>query len=253
MIHVVNVSLVKSGRVVLKDINLRIEKGEVHAIIGPNGAGKTTLLKIMAGLEKPTIGYVRILDTVVSNAKPRRVARLVGYVPQQLRPSGLTVLEYILMQKLLVKGSFRPTEEDIESIQSLLDELGIRGLADRKLSTLSGGQRMLVEIARALAHDPPVLLLDEPVSPLDPRNQHSVMKLLKKLAEQSSKTVVVVLHDLNLAANYADRVTLLYEGALVASGEPEEVINENNIMKAYGVKIEALRLKGYKFIAILPD
>ncbi len=252
MIRVREVHVEKNGRPVLRGVDLEAGKGELHAILGPNGAGKTTLLRVIAGLEKPAKGYVEVYGARLPGVKPRTLARLVGYVPQVPKPAGLTVLEYVVMQRLLARGAFRPQREDIEEAERILEELGISELADRRLDALSGGQRMLAEIARALSHNPPALLLDEPVSPLDPRNQHHVLELLKGLARKAGKTVIVVLHDLNHALNYADRATLLANGRVVASGPPERILDEDTLWRVYGVKTRLLEYNGYRFLAIIP-
>ncbi|MEM1873492.1 MAG: ABC transporter ATP-binding protein [Acidilobaceae archaeon] len=229
------------SRDVLKGVALRAEEGEVVAVIGPNGAGKTTLLKTICGIVKPRRGRVLVEGVDVARAPRGVVAKLVGYVPQRVQvPEGLTVLEYVLTgRKPWIK--LAPTSIDYEVSLRALKTVGAEHLAERDVSRVSGGELQLASIARALAVEPRVLLLDEPTTHLDLRHQIEVQEVVEKLARSEGITVVVSLHDLTQAMRMSDRVYVLNSGEVVAEGRPESVLTSELVEKVYGVKAMVLR------------
>lgn len=204
----------------LNDVSLDIPATGLTGIVGANGAGKSTLVKAAIGLIKPSSGAVHVLDRALPAWSLKALAQSVGYVPQHVHSHWeLTVRE------LLALGQARPTP-------ALIDEFELDPLIDRRFNTLSGGEQARAAVARALAHDPDLLLADEPVAHLDLPHQHRLMRLMQRQAK--TRAVVIVLHDLHLAATYCDQVALLAHGRLVAHGSPLEVLTETRLASAYG-------------------
>ena len=237
-LSVENVHFAFGQRTVLKDVNCTLTHGEIVSIVGPNGAGKTTLLRCMLALLQPSKGYVRLDGTVITQV-PRRVRAVKqGYVPQQSNPAfQLTVIEMILLGR---KPHMRlgPRQHDMAIVESLIDYLELRPLAQRSVSELSGGERQKVMLARALAQEPDALFLDEPTAALDIRHQIEVMERLYELAKAQNKLVVLIMHDLELAARYSDRLLLMHDNGIFAAGGPHEVITRDSLRVVYGVEAE---------------
>ncbi|MFJ3462771.1 ABC transporter ATP-binding protein [Achromobacter spanius] len=221
------------GKPILQGLDLPdLLPGQVTALIGPNGAGKSTLLKAMAGLI-PTRGELALNGQALAAMPPAQRAAHVGYMPQRLPDDlDITVLESLL--SILRVGGLDNAAAMSRALATL-DRLGIAALAMQPLGSLSGGQRQMASLAQALATSPQVLLLDEPTSALDLRHQVAVMRTVRALA-QAQCIVVAVLHDLNLAARWADRVVVLKAGALCASGTPREALTPAVLADTYGVR-----------------
>lgn len=226
------------SNLILRDIHMSLNQGEVASIVGPNGAGKTTLLKSMASIFPLQKGIVSIAGKDVRSIKSTDLAKIQAYVPQQA-PLGfpLTVIETVMLgRKPYIRWGVR--KQDLVIVESLLSELHLNQYAERYMDELSGGERQKVLIARALAQQPHMLLLDEPTSALDIRHQLEVLEIVRSLAKRSGILVVLILHDLELAARYSDVVYMLKDGAVFASGKPEEVFTAANMEKVYGVRME---------------
>ncbi len=235
---------------VLEEVSFGVERGEIFSILGPNGSGKTTLLKCLNGLLKTSSGSIRLKDIEVTKLSPVEIARHMAYVPQVHRPVfSYTVLDVVLMGRNPYIGDFSvPSKEDIEVARSKLEILGISGLEDRYYTDLSGGEIQLVLLARALAQEPEVLLLDEPISHLDFRNQIHVMKVVRKLSEREGITVVMTMHDPNYSMIFSDRVMYLKSGRLLGIDNPREGINKKCLEKLYNVEIDLVPLNGFNWI-----
>jgi len=220
------------GTRILQDVDLELRKGEVLGLIGPNGAGKSTLLKVLIGELTPECGNVRILD-----GKREHLAQKVAYLPQG------QVIHWPLSVKRLVSlgriPHLMPWEqlgpEDEKAITQAMEDTDVAHLKDRFVDHLAGGERNLVLLARALATQPSVLLADEPVQGLDPAHGLQVMELLSSFAN-SERGVIVVLHDLTLAARFCHRLILLHQGKVLASDKPEEVLSPENLKKSYHIE-----------------
>ncbi len=221
---------------VLKGISLGdLRPGSLTALIGPNAAGKSTLLKCMVGLLKAS-GEIRLNDRTVTEMSRRDRVRSFGYLPQVHHGAAvLTAFEAVL---LAVKQgeSWRVTHDDQSVVSETLALVGIQHLALRYLDELSGGQRQLVSLAQALVRRPRVLLLDEPTSALDLRNQLEVFALLRTMARLRHLIIVMAVHDLNMAARFADRVVLLRDGAVATDGPPEGVLRPDRLRDVYGIE-----------------
>ena len=233
-----NLSFSYGKRAVLDKVSFQARTGCICTLLGANGAGKSTLLKCINGLLAPKDGRVRWRGMDTSELPMGRRAAIYGYVPQDTeRGSALGVMETVLSGRLPHMG-FRPSGEDLEKTEEILKELGLADFAFRRMADLSGGERQRVLIGRALAQDPEVLLLDEPTSSLDLRYQYAVMELLRQLARKKGLVVVAVLHDLNLALDFADQAVLLAGGKAAADGAVEEVLVPERIREAYGMEVE---------------
>ena len=228
-----------NGHAVVKAITLRAEPGEVLAIIGPNGAGKTTLLKLMAGLLRPRAGCVLIDGREARKLSARERARALGMVPQlEQQAWPLTVWQLVALGRAPHRGWMMPlTEADHAVVERALARAGLSDLRNRPVTDLSGGERQLALIARALAQEPAALLLDEPTAHLDLRHQALLLTLVRALAHDDGLTVVMTLHDVNQAALYADRMALLDGGALRAVGAPADVLQPDLLSEVYGVPV----------------
>ncbi|WP_432535820.1 ABC transporter ATP-binding protein [Kineococcus arenarius] len=219
---------------VLHGVDLTAAPGRVLGLIGPNGGGKTTLLRTLHGSLRPSAGTVHVDGDDVATLSAREVARRVAVVAQDgegVLP--MSVAEVVLMGRTPHRGAFsRTTAAEEATAAAALERVGALHLADRLIGDLSGGERQRVLIARALTQEAPNLLLDEPTNHLDVRYQHEVLGLLRGLG----RTVVVVLHDLNLAAAHCDELVLLDAGRVVAAGEPGEVLTPATVRAVYGVQ-----------------
>jgi iron complex transport system ATP-binding protein len=222
------------GGLVLRDIHLEALPGEVMVIIGPNASGKSTLLKCIAGLLKPE-GTIRLDGKETSEFKKDEITQWVSYLPQENSfRAVLTVFEAVLLGRIQ-SLSWRVGKEDLAPALKVLEELGIENLSSRFLNELSDGQKQMVSIAQALVRQSRVLLLDEPLSSLDLRHELEILELLREITVQRRITTVIALHDLNLAARYADKVGILEEGVVCAFGEPEAVLTSQTIGAVYGI------------------
>jgi iron complex transport system ATP-binding protein len=223
---------------VLRGVNCTLNPGEVVSVIGPNGAGKTTLLRCMLALQRPSEGSVVLEGTEIERI-PRRIRAVKqGYVPQQTRSTfGLTVMEMVLLGRK-PHMRFDPSQRDLAVVEALLVYMNLLPMAERTVDELSGGERQKVMLARALAQEPDALFLDEPTSALDIRHQIEVMERLRDLVRDQNKLVVMILHDLALAARYSDRLLLLHQGHVHAIGSAVEVLTPTNLRAVYGVEAQ---------------
>ncbi|MGV8074427.1 MAG: ABC transporter ATP-binding protein [Syntrophobacteraceae bacterium] len=235
---------------VLKDIGFEVERGEVLAVLGPNGSGKTTLFQCLLGIWKASHGDVFVDGASIGNLERMEIARKLSIVPQDHEPpfpySGFDV---VLMGRTPHVGLFSsPSQKDREVAFQAMETMGIEALAQRPYTQISGGERQMVLIARCLAQEAPVMLLDEPTSHLDFRNQIVVLSKVKSIVRERGLCAVMNLHDPNLALFFADRALLLNNGASVACGKPHEVINRENLMALYGMEVEFVSGNGIKMV-----
>ena len=221
-------------REILHGIDLNLPSNKFIAVLGPNGCGKTTLVKQINRILRAQSGTVQIGDRQVSQLEPSELAKLIAYVPQMT--SGVmngSVMDTVMLGRRPYI-QWKPTEEDLEIVAKALIRLNISHLSQRLFNQLSGGQKQTVLIARALAQVPDIYLFDEPVSFLDVKNQLEIMAIGRELVEHDGKTVIMVLHDLNMALRFADHVVIMKDGNVFAQGAPRDVITEENILAVYG-------------------
>lgn len=228
-----------SEDLVIKGVSLNIEKGKFVSIIGPNGSGKSTLLKTINHLYNPTKGCILIDGVDISNIKKRDLAKKVALVPQDTAVDyDFTVEEIVLMGRHPYKGRFqKESEGDYKIINEAMEMTNTLHLKKRLITEVSGGERQRVIIAKALAQKASIILLDEPTSHLDINHQMDILNLLKKLNKEQGTTIILVIHDINLAARYSDEIILINKGRLSAIGNPEEVITSDNIESIYNLKV----------------
>lgn len=224
---------------VLQDLNLQLDRGELLGLIGPNGSGKTSLIRALSGVIKPTAGEIYIEGKELSTFSEGARARLLAVVPQSAQlPPAFTVFECVALGRtphLAWLG--RLGQSDLKHIQQAMQAAEISHLSNRRAGELSGGEQQRVILARALAQACPILLLDEPTAHLDLHHQVSLLGLVRRMAKDQKLAVLVAMHDLNLAALYADRLVLLVEGRIRASGTPAEVLTTDILQAAYQIPL----------------
>lgn len=221
-------------REVLHGIDLTLPANKFVAILGPNGCGKTTLIKQINRILQSHSGTVYVGEQPVSQLEPSELAKIIAYVPQMT--SGTmngSVMETVMLGRRPYI-QWKPSDADLEIVSKALIRLNISHLSQRQFNQLSGGQKQTVLIARALAQTPQIYLFDEPVSFLDVKNQLEIMTIGRELVDADGKTVIMVLHDLNLALRFADHVVMMKDGSVYAQGAPKEVITEETVFAVYG-------------------
>ncbi|ARF76561.1 cobalamin/Fe3+-siderophore ABC transporter ATP-binding protein [Kitasatospora albolonga] len=223
---------------VIEGLDLEIPHGSFTAVVGPNGCGKSTLLRAFGRLIKPRAGEVLLDGTPIHRMPTRQVAHLVGLLPQSpVAPEGISVADLVARGRHPHQNWYRRwTSDDEAAVARAMRATGIYELAERNLDELSGGQRQRAWIAMALAQDTELLLLDEPTNHLDLAHQVEVLDLVRTLHRDIGRTVVLVLHDLTLAARYADRLVALKEGSVVAQGAPRDVLTEGMLAEVFGLR-----------------
>ena len=229
------VGLTLGGNRILESINLIVEPGEWLGLIGPNGAGKTSLLNGIAGA-LPVEGEVRVGGRLVTALKDRERARTFAVVPQApVTPPGILAIDYVMLGRTPHLGYFqRESTNDVKAVEAAMSHLEIGVLAGRRLETLSGGELQRVVLARALAQEAPILLLDEPTSALDVGHRVGALERVEFLRRTRRLTVITVLHDLTLAAQFCDRLVLMAGGQVVAIGKAGVVLTEDTMRRHYG-------------------
>jgi len=234
-----------AGQDVIKNISLEFDRARIATIIGPNGSGKSTLLKAAGRLLTPYAGEVFIEDEPILAMEERQVAQKLGILPQSpTAPADLPVHCLVAFGRTPHHGFFgRFSSEDREAVNWALEATGMADKRFKRIGQLSGGERQRAWIAMALAQKPEILLLDEPTTYLDIHHQFEVLELLQELNQIHDLTVVMVLHDLNLAAFFSHRIIALKEGELVADGAPETVLSAETIRRVFGIRAKILRLE----------
>jgi iron complex transport system ATP-binding protein len=237
------VSFWVGDRQLLRDVSLALCPGEVAGLIGPNGAGKSTLLKVLSDIWKAASGRITLCGQPLSSYRPRQIARLIGQVGQSnVLDAPFAVRDVVLMGRNPYLGRFeieRP--QDRQVAEEAMRATHTLALADRPITTLSDGERQRTFLARALAQEPSILLLDEPTSNLDIRHQIDILATVQRLAHQRRLGVLIAMHDLSLAARFCDRLILMCEGAVIAEGTPEAVLAPEHLASAFGVQAQPYR------------
>ena len=239
MLEIENISIGFGVREVLRDVSFALLEGEIIALLGPNGAGKTTLIRAMNGTLPVQSGEIVISRKRLREISRREIARQIAVVAQENETKfPVSVLEFVLSGRFVHGNAFGwETENDIEIARRALADCELGDLANRLMNELSGGERQRVVLARALATDAQTLLLDEPTANLDIAHQAMMFRLVRERCKTSNASAVVITHDLNLAAAFADRVLLLKDGKMFAIGPPRDVLTEENIAAVFGVKV----------------
>jgi len=254
MLKIRNLSVNYGSRRILHEVSLDVQSGEILALIGPNGAGKSTLIRAASGVI-PYTGHVRTNgDDFVSLSALQR-ARYIATVPQAVSlPPAYTVWETVLYGRTPYLGFLgQPSRKDEEIARQSLARVSALPFADRRVGELSGGEQQRILLARALCQSTPILLLDEPTAHLDLQYQVGLLELVHELAHHDKLAVLVALHDLNLAAHYADRVALMVAGNIKAMGKPAEVLQADLIEEAYCLPVQVIKHPFLDIPLVLPD
>ena len=241
MIELEQVGYQINGKWLVRDIDLTIKNGVFWVFVGPNGAGKSTLLRLISGELTPTTGDIKLFGKPINNYDPKELARIRAYLQQQRDVNfPFTALEVVLFGRYPYLNGTKESDCDIEIANKALKHVEADMFADRFYNTLSGGEASRVDVARILAQAPGLFLLDEPTNHLDPRHQLQILNLCKTICDKG-KTVITVIHDLNLASMYADQILMLKNGESVAYGSPNTVLTQNMLTKVYGVSFNILK------------
>lgn len=231
---------------VIKEATFQVNRGEIVSILGKNGAGKTTLLKCLNNINTPQNGVVLIEGVESRSLTPLEIARKIGWVPQSGELSMMSVFDLILLGR---KPHFRltPTDEDYRKVEEAIDIVGIKHLGLRFADELSGGEFQLVQIARAFAQNPDLILFDEPTSSLDIHNQYKIMSTIKRVIKESNRSAIMAMQDLNLALRYSDKFLLLKDGKIFASGS-KSVITEEAISEVYDMDVHIVEHNNHQLV-----
>jgi len=254
-LELVDITCAYNRNPVVSNISLQAHPGEVLALIGPNGVGKSTLLRTMARLMRPLDGKVILVNRDLWQTSARDTAKQLAFATQANDLAwAATVEQVVALGRAPHCGWFMPlTAHDHQIVQKAIELVGLEHLRDRISTELSGGEQQRMVLARVLAQEPAILLLDEPTSHLDLKYQTNILNLIRKLAHKEGLTVVVSLHDLNLAAIYSDRVALLSNGELAVAGTPAEVLTSDWLSQVYGVPIMVMKHPLRDIPFILPN
>jgi len=228
---------------ILHEVTLEVHAGEVVSLIGPNGAGKTTMLRAISGVLPLQSGSVEVNGRDLSTMPISERARLLAVVPQarKLTPE-YTVQQAVMMGRTPYLGWLgNPSKKDLDKVDWAIDRTGISELVERRVDELSGGEQQLVLVARALAQDSPVILLDEPTAHLDLRHQATILDLVHSLASERNLAVLMSLHDLNLVSIFSDRIALLDQGTILADGQPHDVLTRDQLSRVYQVPLDIIQ------------
>jgi iron complex transport system ATP-binding protein len=232
-------------------MSFEVREGECVVLLGANGAGKSTLLEAIVGGKKAASGSISIKGESLLGAPAKRIARLVSYVPQEeVSPYAFTVSEIVSMGRLAQSGSLFDSGEDRSAVRKALERTDCAELGDRSILNLSGGEKQRVYVARALAQDAPLMVLDEPTSHMDVGHTLDMAELVESL-KRDSQTLLIAVHDLNFALRIADRILLLHRGNLVFQGKADELLATSHLEEAYGTRFERL-VRGDGSVIVAP-
>lgn len=254
MLKIQNLSVQYGSRQILRHLSLDVQSGEVLALIGPNGAGKSTLIRAASGVI-PYAGYVRANGDDFSSLSPMQRAKYIATVPQAVSlPPAFTVWETVLLGRTPYLGFLgQPSESDEKVVRQSLQRVSALPFAERRVGELSGGEQQRILLARALCQSTPILLLDEPTAHLDLQYQVGMLELVSDLAHKDNLAVLIALHDLNLAAHYADRIALMVAGNITAMGKPKEVLQPELIAEAYCLPVQVVKHPFLDIPLVLPE
>jgi len=239
-----------AGTDILKGIDFRMHEGRMTTLLGPNGSGKTTLFKCISGLWQPREGAILFGGKNMTTLSSEQRAGIIAIVPQEHEPPfSYSISDVVLMGRAANVSMFSsPSKQDVLKSDEAMETVGIFHLKDRPYTKISGGERQLVLIARALAQETPILILDEPTSHLDFRNQILILTKVREIARRRGLTVLMTLHDPNLAMLFSNDVVMINEGTVMSCGLPGEVITADNLKRMYGINVAVISHNGTKII-----
>jgi len=237
---------------ILENINLEFKQGHMYSLLGRNGSGKTTLLKLILGLLNSEKGTIKIGDTLAKQITNRKLSQTIAYVPQSEEIiHGIKVIEIVVMGRNPYLNLFdMPSKKDYELSQKALENLGIGHLSQKNYDEISGGERQLALIARALVQNTKFILMDEPISNLDIKNQHDVLAKIKEISQNFNIGILLSIHDPNLAMKYSDKSIMLSNGKVLYRGDTKEVLCKESLLQVYNMKFEVLESSnGLNFVS----
>lgn len=225
---------------VLQDVSFSLDAGKLLVLLGPNASGKSTLMRLIMGRLRPSAGQIHWQGTDLQRYRPRDLARVVAYLPQSpLADDDQTVFDILRLGRSAYLGAFGiESNHDLSIVMQVAERLQLTDLLDRRLDALSGGQRQRAFLARCLVQEPQAMVLDEPSTYLDLKHQIEMCRLLRSLAHERQLAIVMALHDLNLAATYADELILLQQGRIIAHGSATTVLKPETLSEVYGVEVD---------------
>lgn len=243
----------KKNQMILNNINLEIKQGEILGILGPNGTGKTTFIKCINNIHKPNEGRILYDGNNIMNLSQLNIAKIIAYVPQYTNNFfPMNVIDTVMMGRMpYVKKDY--SDEDKEIVFSIIKKMNLEKFAFRNIKEMSGGERQRVFIARAMAQQPKIIILDEPTSSLDLYNQLFILHTITQLAKENNITIIMTIHDLNLASMFCDNILMLKDAHIFAHGKPESILTAENIYEMYKVRTEITTPENYKHIRLLKD
>lgn len=252
MLEIKNISFsYKKGSNVLENISLNVKHGEILGILGPNGTGKTTFIKCINNILKPDCGEVLFNGKNLSNMEQQEIAKIIAYVPQYVSSFfNVNVIDTVMMGRLPYAGRKYSTEDE-KIVFEILRKMNLEKFAFRNIKEMSGGERQRVFIARAMAQQPKVIILDEPTSSLDLHNQLFILHTVAELATENNIAIIMTIHDLNLASMFCDKILMLKDKHIFALGDTQEVLTENNVREMYNVGTKITLEDGFKHIRLL--
>lgn len=254
MIKVQDLEFYYGNKKILDNISFEVESGEILGILGPNGSGKTTLLNVLNGVLKKKNGDIFIKNKKIEDYSRKELAKIMAILPQDMSPSfDFTVYEIVSMGRyphLGLLDSF--SEKDEKMIENAMEITDVLKFKNKSIREISGGERQRVFIARAIAQEPEIILLDEPTSNLDLKYQIEILDIIEKMRKEG-KTIIISMHDVNLAIKYCSRLALLSSGKIYAIGKPDEIIDEKSISEVYGIEGKIIRNGNNRIVFVLPE
>ncbi len=233
---------------ILKDVTFRIGEGEMVALLGPNGSGKSTLLRTIFGILSPETGVIYLDGKKISEMPVNEIAREMGYLPQETSEPDLKVIDVVLLGRTpYMEGLKLPDDSDIELARNALKKVGLEGFENRAFTSLSGGEKQKVFLARVFAQDARILLLDEPTSHLDISSQIDIMEIIRESVEDG-RSALIAIHDINLSASFCNRIMMIKNGKVIYAGTPEDVITSENIRDVFRAEVDVKKHGGRIFL-----
>ena len=255
MIQVKDINFGYHDDLVIRELSFSIEAGEFVGIIGPNGAGKSTLLKLLDRILRPRHGFIKLDGKLLDHFNRKELARLIGFVQQDFSSAfNFSALDIVLMGRFPYQKPFAfDSSKDIEIARRVMNLTNCDYLRHREFMTLSGGERQRVVLASALAQEPKILLLDEPTNALDLKHQLHFYEILKKLNHEQGITILTVTHDINLAAQFCQRIMVMKNGEILADGKTTKVLNKTTLQNVYDTPLEIIQHPNSRLPVILPE